>query len=823
MTRQPPSGRCSTSAAHSRVRLGGEERLIAAEDVGRYRDALGAIAALGRARRPSSSRCPTRCASAAGALRAPARAVHDAPTWPRATPSTRASPSASSSALERREHARARRDAARRRSGASGATPRCCAASAARRSRACAARSRRSSPPALARFALPWHGVERGGARRRRAPARRARPAAAAAAGARGLGARRPALPRARVPPGAARRALHERRARLAGRRARGGSRSRFREDAALLGPPPGAGAAPAERAAAAVRAALLGARAPRRARRRRPASPEPRSSTRSGDLAAAGEVDERRLGAAAAPRGARRRRRTLTRRRARAGCARRRSRRAAPRSAAGASTAPLLRRPVDESDRPARSGGAAARAPRRAHARRRRRRGRSRRLLRRSAARCGDLETLGACAARLPRRGPRRRAVRAAGRGRAPARRARSGSPTRARSSLAASDPANPYGVALPLAGARRRPRLARGRRDGRAAQTASRSRSSSAAAARCSRCAELEIAGWRGRWPRRSRGLARGRVRSLRLERIDGEAASRHAGRRGVHGRRVRRGPPAPGAARAALTLPEGHTLELAARRMAPLVGGAWPPSSPPTRRLSAWPRCIDGRAARIRRGARQAPAGGVRQRPRPPLPPAHDRGLARLSRRRAWARSPRNAWLALSADGLVAVQFGGPVLELLDLRASRCTPRSAPRARRARRPIFDRPWRSGARARAAARGRSARSCSIRPWPAASATSCAARRCTHARIDPWAPARRASPTRRSPDSSPFAARRRTAAVDGGRAPRRCVYGRQALPRAAAARCAAAGRVTRPHRALVPGVPGCLQVVQYVLFVLHR
>jgi endonuclease-8 len=32
-------------------------------------------------------------------------------------------------------------------------------------------------------------------------------------------------------------------------------------------------------------------------------------------------------------------------------------------------------------------------------------------------------------------------------------------------------------------------------------------------------------------------------------------------------------------------------------------------------------------------------------------------------------AWARSPGSAWLALSANGLVAVQFGGPVLELLD----------------------------------------------------------------------------------------------------------------------------------------------------------
>ena len=32
-------------------------------------------------------------------------------------------------------------------------------------------------------------------------------------------------------------------------------------------------------------------------------------------------------------------------------------------------------------------------------------------------------------------------------------------------------------------------------------------------------------------------------------------------------------------------------------------------------------------------------------------------------------AWKRSARNAWLSLAANGLVAVQFGGPVLELLD----------------------------------------------------------------------------------------------------------------------------------------------------------
>jgi endonuclease VIII len=31
--------------------------------------------------------------------------------------------------------------------------------------------------------------------------------------------------------------------------------------------------------------------------------------------------------------------------------------------------------------------------------------------------------------------------------------------------------------------------------------------------------------------------------------------------------------------------------------------------------------------------------------------------------------WTRSPRSAWLTLAANGIVAVQFGGPVLELLD----------------------------------------------------------------------------------------------------------------------------------------------------------
>ena len=45
-----------------RVRIAGDDRLAAAEDAGRYRDALGVVPAVGPARTCSSSRCPTRFA-----------------------------------------------------------------------------------------------------------------------------------------------------------------------------------------------------------------------------------------------------------------------------------------------------------------------------------------------------------------------------------------------------------------------------------------------------------------------------------------------------------------------------------------------------------------------------------------------------------------------------------------------------------------------------------------------------------------------------------------------------------------------------------------
>ena len=70
-----------------------------------------------------------------------------------------------------------------------------------------------------------------------------------------------------------------------------------------------------------------------------------------------------------------------------------------------------------------------------------------------RSTRALSDLETLGRLPARLLPRGPRRRPVRHAGRGRAAARPARRARPTRARTSLVlgAADPAQPYGAAVP------------------------------------------------------------------------------------------------------------------------------------------------------------------------------------------------------------------------------------------------------------------------------------------------------------------------------------------------------------------------------------
>ena len=133
--------RCSTERRAVLVRVGGEERLIAAEDAGRYRDALGAMPPSGL---PDAfleaGRAPLRdaacCASRKGrgpftTARGGERFGRDVEPRARASSSARSGSSAAS--------------CARAAPSASGATRTCCGACGARRSRRCAARSSPSS------------------------------------------------------------------------------------------------------------------------------------------------------------------------------------------------------------------------------------------------------------------------------------------------------------------------------------------------------------------------------------------------------------------------------------------------------------------------------------------------------------------------------------------------------------------------------------------------------------------------------------------------------------------------------------------------------
>ena len=242
-----------------RMRIGGEERWIAAEDAGLYRDALGAVppgglpdAFLedgGGAARPAGT-----------PLRAHQRALHDR----RRVGPLRGGHGAGAARARAGEPADPRR-------------------AAAGRQRARVVRHRRAAPPApgVARLAAARGGARRaagagtadaglagrgrrpGGRRRRGQAARAARAAPGAGAGARGLGARRAAAARRELLPGLDRPALRGRRARL------GGSGV----DRAQLGP----------------RGALL----PRRRALARPAAPEGRPAVR-----AASRSDPRTAGA---------------------------------------------------------------------------------------------------------------------------------------------------------------------------------------------------------------------------------------------------------------------------------------------------------------------------------------------------------------------------------------------------------------------------------------------------------------------------------------------------------------------------------------------
>ena len=175
------------------MRIAGEERLIAAEDAGRYRDALGAMPPSGlpdaflEARRPTAARRCSRASHAgAGRSRPPRRPGASAvePRWP--------------SRSSRRSSARSGSSAA---SCARGAREReWCDPDVLRRlRRASLAALRKEVEPveqtAFARFLPAWHGVDR-----RAHAARGARAAAGSAAAGLALGVGGAAPPRAGLP-----------------------------------------------------------------------------------------------------------------------------------------------------------------------------------------------------------------------------------------------------------------------------------------------------------------------------------------------------------------------------------------------------------------------------------------------------------------------------------------------------------------------------------------------------------------------------------------------------------------------------------------------
>ena len=111
----------------------------------------------------------------------------------------------------------------------------------------------------------------------------------------------------------------------------------------------------------------------------------------------------------------------------------------------------------------------------------------------------------------------------------------------------------------------------------------------------------------------------------------------------------------------------MPEGHSLVLAARRLLPLEGATVRAES------------VDPRGAAVARALDGATMGTPGARGKHLLWPLADgrvlhshlrmRGSWRLFRAgERWTKPERLAWLVLRTDALVAVQFNGPVLELL-----------------------------------------------------------------------------------------------------------------------------------------------------------
>ena len=397
---------------------------------GLYRDAFGAVPPSGLPEAfMADVEAPLR--EARRALRAHARPVHHR----RAARPLRRRPDQRADARWSAPASSCAASCAPAAASASGATPRSCAACAAPRWPCCA---RRSRPPTSARWppsCRRWQGVDRhpAGGRRRRPPARGARAAAGPGAARRRVGARRAAAPLRRLLADVAGPAVRQRRGRVGRRRARSGAtRAAWRSTSATTSRPSGRRRNKSERpddarARPAARAPRPGAvllhRPAGRAADRARADPGGAVGPRLGRRG-----DQRRVGAAARAAPHARPRPARARSATRPG----RALRLAPRRRAGAGPGPLV---ADDAALPRASVEPGAR-----------RRTLAELLLERYGIVTREqvlaegipggfsilYDALGAARdarrlpARLLRRGPRRRAVRAARRRRAPARAAR-------------------------------------------------------------------------------------------------------------------------------------------------------------------------------------------------------------------------------------------------------------------------------------------------------------------------------------------------------------------------------------------------------------
>src|SRR3954466_1124240 len=127
----------------------------------------------------------------------------------------------------------------------------------------------------------------------------------------------------------------------------------------------------------------------------------------------------------------------------------------------------------------------------------------------------------------------------------------------------------------------------------------------------------------------------------------------------------------------------MPEGDTIHYAANRIRPILEGRVPDeiaTPQPRFRLDRWPERLAGHAVR----AVDAHGkhlflrfdGGLTMH-------SHLRMTGRWSVRRAGPerrRSMHRAWLVLAGGGWEAVQYGGPVLELMSDARARSDPRLA-----------------------------------------------------------------------------------------------------------------------------------------------